>query len=187
MDTQALELWGNTFLNAARGQNLMEEYSRMMTEGFGNFQDMFGMFRKWWGLDFFLQEIPGYFTSYLKAAEDVQRMFMGGIISLMSNPLGGYPSPAGYHALLKDYEELREKTLRQEEDIHRLRTILDEKLSAQGEGITAFQTLMKDQAQQFQDMMVNFSKLFSETGGGREKQETEETAAKKRTSSRRKT
>lgn len=190
MDTQALELWGNTFLNAARGQKLMKEYSRMMTEGFGNFQDMFGMFRKWWGMDFLLQEIPGYFTFYLKAAEDFQRMFMGGFLSLMSNP-ADHPSPAGYQSLLRDYEELKEKTRRQEEDIHRFRTILDEKLSAQGEGITAFQNLMKNQAQQFQDMMVNFSKLYSEAGsteaaGGQEKQ-APKAAPKKRSPSRRKT
>ncbi|HON38793.1 MAG: hypothetical protein ACOX3E_01915 [Desulfomonilia bacterium] len=190
MDTQALELWGNTFLNAARGQKLMEEYSRMMAEGFGSFQDIFGMFRKYWGLDFFLQEMPRYFTAYLKAAEDIQRMFIGGVFSLMSNPMG-YPSPAGYQALRKDYEELREKTLRQEEDIRRLRTILDEKLSAQSEGIAAFQNLMKSQAEQFQDMMVNFSKLFSRSGsteaaGGQEKQ-AREPAPKKRSPSSRKT
>ncbi|MCK9262780.1 MAG: hypothetical protein M0R18_03095, partial [Deltaproteobacteria bacterium] len=181
-----LELWGNTFLNAARGQKLMEDYSQMMTKGFGNFQDIFGMFRKCWGLDFFLQEIPGYCTASLKAAEDIQRMFTGGIFSLMS-----YPSPAGYQALRKDYEELREKTLRQEEDIRRLRTILDEKTSAQGEGIAAFQNLMKNQAEQFQNMMVNFSELFSRAGsteaaGGQEKQ-AREPASKKRTPSSRKT
>ncbi len=190
MDTQALELWGNTFLNAARGQKLMEEYSRMMTEGLGSFQDMFGMFHKWWGIDFLFQEIPGYFTAYLKAAEDFQKMFMGGIFSLMSNPMG-FSSPGSYQALLRDYEELREKTQRQEEDIRRLRAILDEKLSAQGEGITAFQNLMKNQAQQFQDMMVNFSKLFSQAGsteaaGGQDKQ-AREPAPKKRSPSKRKT
>lgn len=189
MDTQALELWGNAFLNAARGQKLMEEYSRMMTEEFGSFQDMFGMFRKCWGLDFFLQEIPGYFTACLKAAEDVQRMFMGGGFSLIGNPMGCL-SPAGYQALLRDYEELREKTLRQEEDIRRLRAILDEKLSAQGDGITAFQNLMKNQAQQFQEMMVNFSKLFSEAASteaaGGEKEQARETAPKKRSPSKRK-
>ncbi|HOD70374.1 MAG: hypothetical protein BWZ01_02949 [Deltaproteobacteria bacterium ADurb.BinA179] len=176
--TQAFELWGNMFLNAARGQKLMEDFSRMMKGDLGSFQDLFEMYAKWWGMDFFLRDLPEYFSASIKAAEDFQKSFTGGFLSLMSCPWN-YPLQSEYQALLKDYEELKEKTQRQEEEIGRLRSVLDERLSLQGEGISAFQNLMKKQTQQFQDMMISFSKIFQETAGTEETHKAAEAATKK--------
>ena len=181
MQTQAFELWGNMFLNAARGQKLMEDFSHMMNGDVGGVQDLFEMYGKWWGMDFIFRALPGYIDASLKAAEDFQKTFMGGFLSLMN-----YPQQGDYQALLRDCEELREKTERQEEDIRRLQAVLGEKLSAQGEGIGAFQDLMKKQTQQFQDMMVNFSKIFQEAGSPEEARKTSESATKKASQAKRK-
>ena len=179
MDTQALELWGNMFLNAARGQRLMEDFLHLMEKEFGSVREMFDVFSKWWGVGLSLQDIPGCLNAFLKTTEDVQKAFMGGFFSLMN-----YPSQADYQALLKDYEDLKETSERQEEDIRRLQEALDEKLSVHGEGITAFQNLMKRQTQQFQELMANFSKIFQEPGRPEERQKDTMSSPKKKSRSR---
>ena len=186
MDTQALEPWGNTFLNAARGQQLMEDMSRMMSESLGSLHDLFEAYGRLWGMDMFARDVPAYWSAFLEAVQGIQNAFLSGVFPF-AGAMMGYPSPADYQALLREYESLKERASRQEEEIRRIQGLLQEKLSDQGEGIRSFQNLMKRQTQQFQDMMAGFSRIFSEAGAPVKDPGEEEEAPKKGSRSRRKT
>lgn len=185
MDTQALELWGNTFLNAARGQKLMEDMSRMMSESLGSLHDLFETYGRLWSMDMFVRDAPAYWSDFLKTIQDAQSAFLGGFFPL-AGPMG-YPSPGDYQALQREYESLKERAERQEEEIERIQALLEERLSDQGEGVRAFQSLMKRQTQQFQDMMAGFSRVFSDAGVPGEEPGEEKAAPKKGSRARRKT
>jgi hypothetical protein len=48
MDKYFLEFWGNFLINTAKGQKQMEDMSKWMQQGFEGFDELTGMFRKFW-------------------------------------------------------------------------------------------------------------------------------------------
>jgi NCAIR mutase (PurE)-related protein len=64
-------------------------------------------------------------------------------------------------ALVKKYEELKEKVAAQEETINNLRMLLEEKkVETQGELVQGFQEIIEKQSQQFQETMETLSCFF---------------------------
>jgi hypothetical protein len=64
-------------------------------------------------------------------------------------------------ALVKKYEELKEKVAAQEETINNLRMLLEEKkVETQGELVQGFQEIIEKQSQQFQETMETLSRFF---------------------------
>ena len=64
-------------------------------------------------------------------------------------------------ALIKKYEELKEKVADQEETINHLRLLLEEKKAeSQEELVQGFQDLIEKQSKQFQETMETFGSFF---------------------------
>ena len=64
-------------------------------------------------------------------------------------------------ALVKKYEELKEKVVAQEETINNLRMLLEaKKVETQGELVQGFQEIIEKQSQQFQETMETLSRFF---------------------------
>ena len=86
-------------------------------------------------------ELPGEFKNYL---------YLVGVVS------------KGEHlALVKKYEELKEKVVVQEETIKHLRMLLEEKkVETQGELVQEFQEIIEKQSEQFQETMETLGNFF---------------------------
>lgn len=175
MESQYLELWGNTFLNAARGRKLIEDFSKLMEGDIWKIQDLSESISRFFGFDLFMQNIPAYMKTYLQATEEFQKSFMN-CFSWMD-----YVPTRDYRALRHEYDELKRRSDQQEREIHQLQVALSERGSFQGSGMRMFEEMMTRQTEQFQNLMTSFSKMFAQ---GAEEPQTPE--KKKGSPSRRK-
>ncbi len=163
MDRHFLEFWGNYLINVAKGQRKLEEMTEWITQGFKGFEDLTAMFRRFYGLDRILEGSPDYpkrckraEKDFLHSLQDYLKLF--GVVSLQE-----------HLALVKKYEELKEKVATQEETVNNLRMLLEEKGVGQAEVFKGFQDLVEKQGQEFQDLIKGFSRLFKEGPSTEEK------------------
>ena len=154
MDKHFLEFWGNFLINVAKGQRQLEDMSKWITQGLKGSEDLATMFRKFYGLDRFVEGSPDYLKTCKTAEKDFFKSFQDylnlfGVVSLQE-----------HLALVKRYEVLKEKVATQEETISHLRMLLDEKGAGQAEVFKGFQDLVERQSEQFQNLMKGFSGIF---------------------------
>jgi len=152
MDSQFLEFWGKFFLNAARGQKAIEDMAAWMRQGFTGFEEMTALFQKTYGLDQVGKESPDYFEMWKKAQEDFKSSFTD-YLALF----GVVPSDE-HMALVKKYEELKEKAASQEETIKHLQMLLSQAKTDEVAG--QLENLVQKQAEQFQKVMESFGESF---------------------------
>ena len=155
MDRHFLEFWGNFLINAAKGQKQLEDISKWMQQGFKGFDELNDLFRKFYGLDHLEKDTSGYMETWKRASENFQKSFRD-YLSLM-----GVVPKEEHLALVKKYEELKEKIDAQEETIKNLRVLLEEKKGeTQGELVKGFQEIIEKQSEQFQEAMETFGRFF---------------------------
>lgn len=155
MDKRFLEFWGNFLINAAKGQKQMEDISKWMQQDFEGFDELTGMFKKFYGLEHMEKDTPAYMETWKKASENFQKSFKD-YLRLM-----GVVPKNEHLTLVKKYEELKEKVAAQEETINNLRMLLEEKKAeTQGEFVKGFQEILEKQSEQFQETMETFGKFF---------------------------
>jgi hypothetical protein len=155
MDRHFLEFWGNFLINVAKGQKQMEDMSKWMQQGFEGFDELTGMFKKFYGLEHMEKDTPTYMETWKQASENFQKSFKD-YLRLM-----GVVPKDEHLALVKKYEELKEKVAAQEETIKHLRMLLEEKkVETQGELVQGFQEIIEKQNEQFQETMETLSKFF---------------------------
>ncbi len=151
MDKRFLEFWGNLFLNVAQGQKQLSEITKWIDQGFSGFENLQAMFRNYYGLD---EERPDYYELWNKAEADFQKSFKD-YLSL----LGVVPREE-HVALVKKYEELKEKSAAQEETIGHLRMLLEEKGVDQAKVMSGFEKMIAEQGEQFRELMQSFSEFY---------------------------
>ena len=155
MDKHFLEFWGNFLINAAKGQKQMEDMSKWMQQGFEGFDELTAMFKKFYGLEHMEKDTPIYMETWKQASENFQESFKD-YLRLM-----GVVPKDEHLALVKKYEELKEKVADQEETIKHLRMLLEEKkVEIQGELVQGFQEIIEKQSEQFQETMETLSRFF---------------------------
>jgi phage tail tape-measure protein len=155
MDRHFLEFWGNFLINAAKGQKQMEDMSKWMQQGFEGFDELTAMFKKFYGLEHMEKDTPIYMETWKQASENFQESFKD-YLRLM-----GVVPKDEHLALVKKYEELKEKVADQEETIKHLRMLLEEKkVETQGELVQGFQEIIEKQSEQFQETMETLSRFF---------------------------
>lgn len=157
MDRHFLEFWGNFLVSAAKEQKRLEDLSKWMQQGFKfkGFDDLTEMFRKFYGLEHMEKDTPAYLETWKKASENFLESFKD-YLDLM-----GMVSKDEHLALVKKYEELKEKIASQEETINNQRLLLEEKRAeSQGELVKGFQDLIDKQSKQFQETMETFGSFF---------------------------
>ena len=155
MDKHFLEFWGNFLINTAKEQKRMEDLSKWMQQGFKGFDELTAMFNKFYGQEQMERDTPAYMETWKKASENFLQSF-NDYIGLM----GMIPKDK-HLALIKKYEELKEKVADQEETINHLRLLLEEKKAeSQEELVQGFQDLIEKQSKQFQETMETFGSFF---------------------------
>jgi hypothetical protein len=129
--------------------------SKWMQQGFKGFDEFADMFRKFYGLEHMEKDTSSYMETWKKASENFQKSFKD-YLNLM-----GMVSKDEHLALVRKYEELKEKLAAQEETIKHLRMLLEEKkVETQGELVQGFQEILEKQSEQFQETMETLSKFF---------------------------
>ncbi len=155
MDKHFLEFWGNYMLQMARGRKHLEEMTEWFRKGFTGFDEMTALFRKIYGLDKTAEESPDYSKAWKKARAEFEKSFKDYL-----NLLGVVPRDE-HLALVKKYEELKEKVASQEETIKHLRSLLSESQGMHSAEVTRqFDELIQKQSDQFQSLMDGFHKMF---------------------------
>jgi len=155
VDKHFLEFWGNFLINTAKEQQRMEDLSKWMQQGFKGFDELTAMFNKFYGLEQMQRDTPVYMETWKKASENFLQSF-NDYIGLM-----GMVPKDKHLALIKKYDELKEKVSAQEETIKHLRLLLDEKKTeSQKELVQGFQDLIEKQSKEFQETMETFGNFF---------------------------
>lgn len=158
MDKHFLEFWGNSLLNAAKSQKQFEDMAAWVQQGFKGFEEMTNLFLKIYGLDNLTKDSPDYFTAWTKAEEEFRKSFHD-YMSLL-----GFVAKHEHLELVRKYEELKEKFESQEETVRHLRMLLSEsQLKDQGELAKQFEDLIKNQNDQFRNLVDKFSKAFKKS------------------------
>jgi len=152
MDRQFLEFWGNFITNAAKGQKALEDMAAWMRQGCTGFEEMTALFRKTYGLDQVAKESPDYFEMWKKAQEDFRKSFTDFLT------LFGVVPRDEHLALVKKYEEVKEKAEAQEETVKHLRVLLSQ---AKTKELTSeLENLVQKQTEQFQKLVESFGEGF---------------------------
>jgi len=155
VDKHFLEFWGNFLINTAKEQQRMEDLSKWMQQGFKGFDELTAMFNKFYGLEQMERDTPVYMETWKKASDNFLQSFSD-YIGLM-----GMVPKDKHLALIKKYDELKEKVSAQEETIKHLRLLLDEKKTeSQKELVQGFQDLIEKQSKEFQETMETFGNFF---------------------------
>ena len=156
MDKKFLEFWGTFLLNAAKGQEHLEDMTQWFREGFKGFEQQMSLFRKCYGLDRESESSPNYMEMWSKAASDFQNSYKE-LLGL----LGSVPREE-YLTLAEKYEALKEKLASQDEAIRHLKMKSTAGDIDQGAVVKGFEVLLKNQADQFQKVMTSFGQLYKE-------------------------
>ncbi len=154
MDKQFLEFWGNLLLNAAKGQEHLDEVTRCIREGFKGFDQQLSLLRKCYGLKGEAESSPDNAEIWSKEASDFQnsyREFLG---------IMGLVPKEEYLALEEKYEALKEKLNSQEETIRHLKMKSSTSEVDAAEFIKGFDQLIKEQSTQFQELMKSFGQVY---------------------------
>ncbi len=155
MDKHFLEFWGNSLLNAAKSQKQFEDMAAWVQQGFKGFEEMTALFLKIYGLDNFTKGSPDYFMAWKKAEEEFRKSYQD-YMNLL-----GFVEKHEHLELVRKYEELKEKFESQEETVRHLRLLLSEcQLKDQSELAKQLEDLIKNQTDQFHNLVDKFSKAF---------------------------
>jgi hypothetical protein len=158
MDKHFLEFWGNSLLNAAKGQKQFEEMTAWVQQGFKGFEEMTTLFLEIYGLDNVTKGSPDYFMAWKKAEEEFRQSF-NDYMSML-----GFVAKNEHLELVRKYEELKEKFDSQEETVRHTRMLLSEsKLKDQGKLAKQFDDLIKSQNNEFKHLVDKFSKAFKKS------------------------
>jgi hypothetical protein len=156
MDKEFLEFWGNLLLNAAKGQEHLDDMTKCISEGFKGFEQQLSLFRKCYGLEHEEESSPKYTEMSSKAASDFQNSYKE-FLGLM-----GFVPKEEYLALAEKYEALKEKLNSQEETIRHLRMKTPAGDVDQGDIVKGLDVLIKKQSEQFQELMKSFGQVYKE-------------------------
>ncbi|MFZ0450331.1 MAG: hypothetical protein WAL98_13930 [Desulfatiglandaceae bacterium] len=161
MDKKFLEFWGNLLINAAKGQEQLEDMTKWMGQGLKGFENYSDMFRKLYGLDGVDEDSSEDLKQRQRAAAEFQKSFKD-YMDLM-----GVVPKQEHLALVQKYEELKDRVSGQEETIKHLRMLLGQRGSSEETVTQTFQGLIKKQTDQFQELMENLGQISKRTSPGK--------------------
>lgn len=153
MDRQFLEFWGNFLINAARGQQQMEDIFSWMNQGYKGFANISDMFKNAYGLFNLTEKNAEYVSAWENAFGKFQESF-----NAYMEMMGMVPR-AQHLQLVGKYESLKEKCDAQEETIKHLRMLVNEK-GSDSEVVKSFDDLIHVQGEQFQKLMNEFQRIY---------------------------
>jgi hypothetical protein len=156
MDQNFFELWGQSFLNIAKGQRQMDEFNRWLSGGPGGSDSLPGLFRRIYGLESVEKGGDEYLKLYEKAMQSFQQSFRNYLRLLDVTPREEHES------LMKECETLKQKVSEQEQTIGDLRKILGDRGLESAASVRDMQNVLKKQTDQFQEMMKTVGQAFQQ-------------------------
>ncbi len=167
MDRKFLEFWGNFLLNAAKGQEQVENMNRLVREGFKSFEQQLSLFQKLYGLDKKPEPSTPYAEMWAKAASDFTTSYQE-FLGLM-----GVVPREDYEALAREHEALKKKFAALEEKHRRGKAKPGVSEMDASEVVKGFEGLMNRQAEQFQALMASYGKMYEAKTPGTQPTETQ--------------
>jgi hypothetical protein len=161
VDRRFLEFWGNALLNAAKGQEQVENLNHLVRVGFKSFEEQLSLFQKLYDLDKKPDPPAPYAEMWAKAASDFTKSYQE-FLGFM-----GVVPREDYEALSREHEALKNKFAALEENLRHGRAKSGGKEIDPSEVVKGFEGLMKEQAQQFQALMEFYGKLYEEKKPGK--------------------
>ncbi len=187
MDKQLLEFWGNIFLAAAKNQKIfedvmscfapggqkegqqsrdMEQWLKTWTNGYRAWQSFLSTM---YGVDPYVREDSSAQERGVQELSALVTQNWKEMISLM----GAVPRQ-DYDAVVQENQELKKRLELQEERIQQLQDMLQQKGLFDFQQMTeSFQDVLKDQSDQFQDLMQAIQASWKKKGDSSSGQGTE--------------
>jgi hypothetical protein len=156
VDRRFLEFWGSFFLAAAKGQKQMEDLTRWMSQGFkaAGFEDLTAMFTRAYGL----KPLDAGNEPDGGVWETAARSFERSLMQYMS--LMGMVSGEEHRRLQEKCEALEKQCADQQETIAHLRKLLGVGEAGHEEVVKKFQTMLKKQSSQFQELVLSSTRFL---------------------------
>jgi uncharacterized coiled-coil protein SlyX len=153
MDKNFLEFWGNMMLNAAKGQEQMDQMSKWIQQGFTGMSGINDMFNRFYGIkpkktemETLLETQQEAFSNFNKSFEDFLAMF-----DLIPRKK--------YQEMVDKYESEKKRVESLKETIGHLETMSDNNRSFQEDALDKFNKIVNKQADQFKKLMEDFNLL----------------------------
>jgi len=154
MDKNLLEFWGQIFLNAARSQQQMEDWNKWFSiDGFGKNKLFSSLLNQPETQK--TEEITPEILEIARKATDAYKEVFKASLSLFD-----VVAKEDYDELLKENELLKEKVKAQENIIKNRRNQPEKDIFEQQEVVNNLTEIVKDQTQQFQDLMKQMGKYY---------------------------
>jgi len=158
LDHKFLEFYGQYLLNAAQTQKQIEKMSDWMKPGLKGLGGMEEIFKTCYGIQDSQKSSPQGTEMFQEAMEAFQSSFSTYVTQM------GWVEAKKYNDLKQAYETLQKKSEDQKKIIDQLNTMLGLRADmGHDEFFKQIQTLGKKQAEQFNDLMQGFAKVFDTT------------------------
>ena len=111
MDKYFYEFWENNLINSDKGQKQMEDMTRWIMQGLSSFEELSGMFGKFYSMDFWSKETHNYIKAWEITTEDLQKFF-----KYYLNLMGLVPQDE-HLTLINKYKNLSKRVVDQQQEI----------------------------------------------------------------------
>lgn len=148
MDPKFLEFWGNALLGAARGEKQINDVMQWLSQGFKGTEELTRQFARLYGVKPGADEKTQSSVDWQQAADSFRQSFRQFLEMMDVVP------QSEHQVLIEKYQLLKDKTAQQQETIDHLEKLLAEKVLG-GEAVGGFQKLMRQQSEQFQELMAS--------------------------------
>ena len=153
MDLQFLKFWTDAIRQSNTVQTLGDEISRWMKGDIKETDELYALFRKYYGLELGKDAFKDYENQLKELIGNFQNSFKE-----FFQMLGVVPR-AEYDDLLRKYENLKKKVAGMEEALKELEKKLGVNAPNQPKDAGMFDEMIKAQTEQFQKIMNTFSEI----------------------------
>jgi hypothetical protein len=153
MDLQFLKFWGEAIRQSNAMQILGDEISRWMKGDIKETDELYALFRKYYGLEQGTDAFKDYGSQLKEAAENFQKSFRE-FLALM-----GVVPRSVYDQLLEQYADLKQKVAGLEENLKNMEKRFSGNAPDQPKAAGVFDEMIKAQTDQFQEIMNTFTEI----------------------------
>ena len=151
IDPNFLEFWGTYLTAVARGQRQIEDLPRWIRQGFQGWEDLREMFARSYGLDRLEPASSAYNDAWKKATAEFRDSFRETFAAL------GWVAEEEVEELRQENRQLKNQVAERDENIRRLKGLLEAEGLDQEKTVEVFRDLIQRQSREFEKLMKNLS------------------------------
>jgi hypothetical protein len=163
MDLEFFKFWTDAMRQSTAMQTLGDEVSRWMKGDIKETDELYALFRKYYGLE----QGTDMFKDYENQLKDLVGNFQKSFNEIL--PMLGVVPKIQYDNLLQQYDDLKKKVAGLEDALKELEKKLGGSASNQVKTAGAFDEMIKTQTEQFQNIMNTFADISGLTAHKDEK------------------